>query len=189
MNYSLYLNETITEPERDIYLKINDIIGYYIIPINCLISLIVNLFFCSLIYSLKKQSRFYDILLCKQLMEAGGGAIGLVWQNFHCTFCTEQIYNTYLFHFVRIYILRYPLSVLFNDNIVVEILLSYERYCKLNQETSMINKIPVKYLFILMSTVFAILYIPDYLAIYIKYTGKDNIYIYAFTESVGKQNW
>ncbi len=109
-------------------------------------------------------------------------------QDFACTFCPEQIANTYLFHFYRIYILRFPIGTLFNVGCILEILLSCERYCSLRDKEISISKIPVKFIIIGGSLFFAILFIPDYMAIEIKYSGSGDIYLFSLT-AVGQSKW
>jgi len=56
-----------------------------------------------------------------------------------------------------------------------------------NKETP-INNIKVKYIIIGGISIFAVLFIPDYLAISIQYSGIGEIYLFTLTE-VGKSRW
>ena len=61
-------------------------------------------------------------------------------------------------------------------------LIAYERYCKISNINSIINRISVKWLTLIIFIVSILLSIPDFLALAITYTGVDNVYIYTFTE-------
>ena len=111
----------------DIWMQIGNVFGYYLTPIAAFFLLFNNTVFCILLRRLKMNTRFYNILMAKEISRAAGGIVGIGWQNLHCSYCENQIYNTYFFHFYRIYILRIPLSMIFLNEPFFEILLNYER--------------------------------------------------------------
>lgn len=69
-----------------------------------------------------------------------------------------------------------------------EILVSYERYCKIYKINSVINRIPVKCIVLINLVVAIVLNIPDFLALTITFTGTKDVYIYTFSE-FGKTVW
>lgn len=65
--------------ELSIHLAISDVIGYHIIPGVNILSVITNIIFCSIILKLKKRSRFYNILLAKQIQDLFSALLGIGW--------------------------------------------------------------------------------------------------------------
>ena len=182
---SSYQNKT---EKKNIYFVISEVIGYYIIPAVNIISLLSNLIFCIIILKLKNSSRFYNILLAKQIQDILSAIVGIGWQNFHCTFCEDQVYNTYFFFYYRIYFLRFPMSVLYFNSILLDILIMIERYNKIYSKENFFDKVPIKIIFPVMTIIVIILFLPDYFAIEIKPTDIENIVSYGFT-NIGKTQW
>lgn len=111
----------------DIWMRIGNIFGYYTIPIGSLILSALNFIFCIFVYRLKMKTRFYHLLIARKFTGMLAALISIGFQNFACTFCFNQIYNTYLFHFYRLYVMRFTTLGLLMTGTVFEILLSYER--------------------------------------------------------------
>ena len=112
----------------DIWMDIGNFFGYYLTPIGSALLFSNNMFFCILLYRLKMKSRFYNILMAKEISRALAGLICIGWMNFHCAYCENQIYNSYWFLFYRIFIVRYPISLIFLNEPFFDILLNYERW-------------------------------------------------------------
>ena len=179
--------ENITS-EKDFYKVLGEVMGYYMIPGICVIAVLTNLIFCIIIIGFKKRPRFYNILLAKQIFDMFGTLIGVGWQNFHCTFCEDQVHNTYFFQFFRVYLLRFPISVIYLTSVTIDLLISHERYCKVYSKKNFMEILSVKAIVCLITVIIIILFIPDYLAIEILPTDRDNVFIHTFTK-LGKTQW
>ena len=122
----VFLNSSNTQNKtefKDFNMILGEVMGYYFIPGICFFGVITNVIFCSILHKLKDRPRFYNILLAKQSIDTLTSLIGIGWQNFHCTFCEDQVQNTYLFHFIRVYLSRFPLSVLYFNSVFLDILI------------------------------------------------------------------
>lgn len=187
MNFnSLAQNKTM--PNKDIYRYLGEVMGYFIIPGVCIFGVLTNTIFCVKIVKLKKRARFYNILLAKQIIDMLTCLISIGYQNFHCTFCEDQVYNTYFFQFYRIYLLRYPANILYFASILLDILIITDRYVKIFSKKYFAEKFPVKMITSVIVLINIVLFIPDYLAIKIAPTDREDIYIHTFT-NIGKTQW
>ena len=181
-----YSNKT---EDISIYYILSEVVGYYLIPIVNIISFVTNVLFCLIIYKLKNSSQFYNILLAKQIQDAMSAILGIGWQNFHCNFCEDQIYNSYFFFFYKIFLLRFPMSVLYFNSILFDILIMIERYGKIySKKFYLIEKVPIKVISLVMTMIVIVLFIPDYFAVEIRPTDRDGVFSSGFS-SIGQSSW
>lgn len=104
------------------------------------------------------------------------------YQNFHCTFCEERLYNTFSYQVYGIFILRFGGQILWLVLAMLEIMLNYERYCVLYNAKSSIVKVPIKVLTLLFFILHILLMIPDFLSLRIEYSPDIEKYTYTYTE-------
>ena len=71
-----YVNRTVDID--DIYMRIGNIIGYYLTPLAGILGIVMNAVFC---YILRKflHTRFYALLFSKQVLEFLGGMLTIGW--------------------------------------------------------------------------------------------------------------
>ena len=76
--------------------------GYYLIPGSAIASSISNALLCLMLLEVKRNQRYYDILLCKAFNNLILSMICIGWQNYGCFICKEQIENTWFFQIFRL---------------------------------------------------------------------------------------
>ena len=163
-------------------------IGFYLNPATAFVGLILNLFCSYILTDPKINNKSYKYLLCKSIVGAAFCLISIGFQNSACTYCKENLFNSYRVQFYKLYVLKYLFSVLYLAETAIEFLQCYERYYKLKKPNfiyKLVNEIPVKYCFLILMSISMLLLMPNYFAYSIVYSNDYDKYAF-YTTLFGK---
>jgi hypothetical protein len=163
--------------------KINQLLGYYIIPISSLLGAILGItYLLFLSYLNFLRQRKYRLIFSKLISLVLMSLIFINYQNRACILCPETLYNSYGFEFYGLYILRYPREIIWFLVGCFEMYINYDRYCILNDKKNhRLHKMPVKYIYLMFFVISFTISLPDILAYQIKYSNEMDKYFYELT--------
>ena len=186
MNYSLNSSEIVS----DSAFLVGQVFGYFVIPSTAFTSSVIYLLYISLLLKsgLVRRHSKYKFLFYKVVNVFIINILFIGFQNGGCQFCPDRILNTYMSQFYNLIMTRHLFNLLGMIEHVFSILFNYERYCILRNVESGLFKIHIKFIYFLCLIIFAILRIPDYLALEIKFSIIDNLY-YLSKTTVSKAVW
>ena len=175
---------------EDLIYDVASFIGFYATPATAFVGLILNLFCSFILTDPKIKNKSYKYLLCKSIVGAAFCLINIGFQNSACTYCKENLLNSYRVQFYKLYVLKYFFSVLYMAETAIEFLQCYERYYKLKKSNAiykLVNKLPVRYCFLILMTISMLLLMPNYFAYSIVYSNNYEKYAF-YTTWFGKSN-
>ena len=166
-----------------------EILGYFVIPLTAAIGSFAYIFYGYILWKKKliEQTK-YTIIFCRIINVAIINLLFIGFQNNSCTYCPDRIYNTYLSQAYSKYSLKYVFHIFSMTQVVLDIFISYERFCILRNIQSDLFKISFKYIYIGLLILSTILRIPDYLSYEIKYSAVHAAY-YIATTPIGNTLW
>ena len=180
MNYSLNSSEIVFNTA---YL-VGQVFGYFVIPSTALTSSIIYLLYIILLLKsgLVRKYAKYNLLMYKVVNVFFINILFIGFQNSGCQFCPDRILNTYWSQLYNLIMSRNLFILLAMIENVYSVLFNFERFCVLRNVVNGLFKIHVKFIYLLCLVVFAIVRIPDYLAlVIIKYSAADNLYLLSKT--------
>jgi hypothetical protein len=166
--------------QRDAAYILGEVIGYYLMPGASLIAFFLNFTICYILKNKNFKNRFYSLLFCRSFLIMILSAFTVGFQNAACTYCQENIYNTYPSLFYKLYILRFCSVIIILAEGFFEIVLNLDRYLTLTNKKMWPNKIYIKVYFVVFIIIGIVAIIPDYMALQITYSNELNLYFFSY---------
>ena len=169
---------------EDIFYRIGEACGYYVIPGTAAVGFVLNLICCIILSNPNLKEKSYKFLMCKSIIGTLMGLITIGFLNLGCSFCKDNLLSSYFVQFFKLYFIRHLGGILYLLESAVEILLSLNRYFIINKKNTinqLINITPVKYSFAFLTLLSAALWIPNYLKYEIIYVKEYDKYAFVAT--------
>ena len=136
---------------------------YTIEPLSIIIAFLFNLLCILIMFAKEFKNKIYPNMQFKLFFKCILCSLNFYFRNTYCSFCTSAHYNTLVNHFFKIYLVKVTGLLLTFIIILIELSITYDRLCLLQNKTNSFTKKTIKSLVPIYLIISAILSSPELL--------------------------